>query len=318
MSAKRKWLAALPAALILASITTFAVAQVAGTGGVGRLLIYLNGSQKYVDRVNFSGFTGVQDGGLLTLSGGGSASNPTGCVQGSLLSAGSDGGDSTCNGNVVTVDNAGSITTPVGATIGTLDPRTAKTTLDNLPARVISSDEFKSGTQDFDYCFSVNITTTNATATVFYRIATPSASQLFARWTCNATQLDGGGALVSAKYSREAAYTVPDGGSLPAGDVLPVRAGDVADDGRAALVASGVCGGDGCDGEVGQVGSVGLALQDGEDACTVPVGADLVDDVAQRVEGVLSAHRGAPGMASSPRCAVRRLPARARLAHATV
>lgn len=216
MSAKRKWLSALPAALILASITTFAVAQVAGTGGVGRLLIYLNGSQKYVDRVNFSGFTGVQDGGLLTLSGGGSASNPTGCVQGSLLSAGSDGGDSTCNGNVVTVDNAGSITTPVGATIGTLDPRTAKTTLDNLPARVISSDEFKSGTQDFDYCFSVNITTTNATATVFYRIATPSASQLFARWTCNATQLDGGGALVSAKYSREAAYTVPDGGSLPA------------------------------------------------------------------------------------------------------
>lgn len=211
---KQRVLQAVPGVVILLCVATYAAAQVAGSGGIGRLLVYLNGSQKYVDRVNFNGFTGVQDGGLLTLSGGGSASNPTGCVQGSLLSAGSDGGEGTCNGNVASVDNAGSISIPVGATIGTLDPRTAKTTLDNLPARVISSDEFKSATQDVDYCFNVNITTTNATATVFHRIAMPQASQLHVNYTCTATQFDGG-AIVSARYERRLTSTLADGGSAP-------------------------------------------------------------------------------------------------------
>lgn len=121
-------------------------------GNIGRSIgIYVSGTAKTVDRLNFgTGFSAVQDGGLLTLSasGGGSANNPTGCVQGSLLSAGSDGGEGSCNGNVVTVDPAGNITNVVGATFDGRDVSVDGAKLDTITSPIEKASALPSGATD--------------------------------------------------------------------------------------------------------------------------------------------------------------------------
>ena len=174
------------------------------------------GTTYYYGSSNSSASGTCNDGGPCQpiFDANGYAKPPSGCVEGALLSASSDAGPYTCNGNLVTIDNAGNVSMAVGATIDGMDPSATKAIVDNLPARVISSDEFKAGTQDWDYCFKTEVTTTNATATVFHRIAMPQASQLHIAYTCNATQFDGG-AIVSARYERRLTSTLADGGSAP-------------------------------------------------------------------------------------------------------
>lgn len=80
--------------------------------------------------------------------------------------------------------------------------------------RPIGVTEFRSGTQDWDYCFSADVTTTGASATVVHRIAFPAATSLLVSYACTAASPDGG-ATVSAVYQRRFMSTLPDGGSAP-------------------------------------------------------------------------------------------------------
>lgn len=81
--------------------------------------------------------------------------------------------------------------------------------------RPIGVTEFRSLTRDWDYCFSADVPTTGASATVVHRIAFPAATSLLVSYTCTAVSPDGG-ATVSAKYERRFLATLADGGSTPA------------------------------------------------------------------------------------------------------
>lgn len=157
------------------------------------------------------------DGGTCTLGGGGGAidagtfvkSPSSRCTTNALKTASNSVGDDQCS--PTTVEPTGSIAMPSGSTINGLDPEAAKTKLDGLPTRTITTAEYKAGTQDWDYCFDSVVQTTNATATVFYRMQYRASEQVHFKYQCSAAQLDGG-TLLGAKYSREAFVTSQDGG----------------------------------------------------------------------------------------------------------
>lgn len=121
--------------VVLAVVARGELAE-AGSTVFGLLQITIGGvEQPGVGRLELpSGST--CDGGACTISGG-TASNATGCVEGSIVNALNDAGLPECK-NLVKIDNAGNLTLPVGATVDGRDISVDLTKLDGLPSSAVS------------------------------------------------------------------------------------------------------------------------------------------------------------------------------------